>query len=77
MRSLMPKKTIYNLSIVDDIYINDKLNANIGVRYDNFLYKPYYEDNSNAMLSENVRNYEVCIKNEVQGVFVMLIEVAV
>lgn len=53
------KKTIYNATLIDSIRLNDKLSAILGVRYDNYRYAPYYQDNING-LSEHQKNADIC-----------------
>ncbi len=53
------EKRIYHLSLQDKIRFNDRFKAELGVRYDNFKYRPYYQDDVNG-LSEITRNNDVC-----------------
>ncbi|MDO4224139.1 MAG: TonB-dependent hemoglobin/transferrin/lactoferrin family receptor, partial [Acinetobacter sp.] len=42
------KKTNYNFTLTDSIYFNDRLKAMLGVRYDHYRYKPYFETDVNG-----------------------------
>lgn len=53
------KKTNYSLSLVDDIHFNERLTANLGLRYDDFKYQPYFQNDVNG-LSEITHNQEIC-----------------
>lgn len=45
------KKDIFNISLIDDIYFSDRFKANIGVRYDNYKYSPYYQNSEEHTLN--------------------------
>lgn len=49
------KKNVYNFSFVDDIQINDRLTATLGIRYENYKYSPYFQN-----LDEARKNAETC-----------------
>lgn len=37
------KKDIYNITLTDKIYFNDRFNAMLGLRYDHYSYQPYIQ----------------------------------
>ncbi|TWV83499.1 TonB-dependent hemoglobin/transferrin/lactoferrin family receptor [Moraxella sp. VT-16-12] len=47
------KKNNYNLSLIDDIYINDNLQATFGVRYDDYKYSPYFNQDEAHLNAQN------------------------
>ena len=40
------KKDIYGLVLTDDISINDRLTAKLGLRYDHYRYTPYFQNDT-------------------------------
>ncbi len=52
-------KTNYSITLTDSVRLNDRLRALAGLRYDNFNYSPYFQDDVNG-LSETTRNNDVC-----------------
>ena len=53
------KKHNFNLTLTDDIYLSQRLQGSLGLRYDNFRYSPYFQDDVFGM-SENKRNADLC-----------------
>ncbi len=62
------KKSNYHVSLLDDIYVNDRLKASVGVRYDNYRYRPYFQNDVNGF-DENDNNKNMCINNNADSVF--------
>ncbi len=67
------KKDIYNITLGDDIYFNERFKAGLGIRYDNLKYKPYLQGDQvgvqAATLTEDARAYGMCVSNNAQTVF--------
>ena len=53
------KKHNFNLTLTDDIYLSQRLQGSLGLRYDSFRYSPYFQDDIFGM-SENKRNADLC-----------------
>lgn len=53
------KKRNFNLTLTDDIYLSQRLQGSLGLRYDSFRYSPYFQDDVFGM-SENKRNADLC-----------------
>lgn len=53
------KKTNQNFSLTDHIDFNDRLKAMLGVRYDRYHYKPYFQDNVQGF-DEYARSISPC-----------------
>lgn len=39
------KKHNFNLTLTDDVYLSQRLQGSLGLRYDSFRYSPYFQDN--------------------------------
>ncbi len=67
------KKDIYNITLGDNIYFNERFKAGLGIRYDNLKYKPYLQGDQvgaqAATLTEDARAYGMCVSNNAQTVF--------
>lgn len=62
------RKNNFNISLIDKIDFSDRLKAMLGVRYDNFKYTPYFQ-NDVFGFDENARVYQTCITNNAAGGF--------
>lgn len=67
------KKDIYSITFGDDIYFSNRFKTSLGVRYDNYKYQPYFQDDvmgSRATSNtEEARVYGTCISNNASSVF--------
>ena len=53
------KKHNFNLTLTDDIYLSQRLQGSLGLRYDSFRYSPYFQDDAFGF-SENDENAKSC-----------------
>lgn len=53
------KKHNFNLTLTDDIYLSQRLQGSLGLRYDSFHYSPYFQDDAFGF-SENDENAKSC-----------------
>ncbi|WP_227431158.1 TonB-dependent hemoglobin/transferrin/lactoferrin family receptor [Psychrobacter sp. I-STPA6b] len=58
------KKDVYSVAIADDIKVNDKLNAKIGIRYDNHHYQPYMTDIDTYAINHTGQQYVIRLQYE-------------
>lgn len=62
------KKDSHHIALTDAIRFNERLKAMLGVRYDNYKYKPYFETDVFGY-DENARVYQTCVTNNASGGF--------
>lgn len=62
------EKQNYHIGLSNRMLFNERLKAMLGVRYDNYVYKPYFE-NDVFGFDENARVYQTCVTNSATGGF--------
>ncbi|MBV6620947.1 hypothetical protein JMA02_20585, partial [Acinetobacter baumannii] len=58
------KQDVFNIAVQDKINLTDKLDKVLGIRYDNYNYKPYMDEINKKGIEKSSKYYPVRIAYE-------------